>query len=365
MANYLEYEAEERSRRIGRGWFGWTIVVVVMAALVAVGVTPSGYLIEQPGEVHDTLGTVQGDGDDVALVDIPREATYPTTGSLDLLTVRTLGNREYTRPWIEVAAAWLDRTQAIVPVDDVYPEGVTSEQRAEISAAQMTSSQQAAIAAALTVLGIDYETEVTVLATVDGGPSDGVLEAGDVIVSLGGVAVRDAAHLRELVAAVEPGTVTPVTVVRGGASVEAEVSPIDGENGTIIGVELATAFDFPFEVTVQLEQVGGPSAGQIFALAIIDKLTPGALTGGNEVAGTGTIAPDGTIGAIGGIQQKMYGATRAGATVFLAPASNCDEVVGHVPDGLDVYAVTTIADSLTVLNTISTGASTAFLPRCE
>ena len=157
----------------------------------------------------------------------------------------------------------------------------------------------------------------------------------------------------------------PMAVLRDGAEVTSSVAPVAGDNGTVIGVELTTTFDFPFEVAVQLESVGGPSAGQIFALAIVDKLTPGALTGGQEFAGTGTIAPDGTIGSIGGIRQKLVGADRAGADYFLAPVANCDEVVGHIPEGMQVFAVSTIADSLSVLNTVSSGASTAFLPRCS
>lgn len=365
MANYLDYEVEARRQRVGRGWLGWTALIVAIAALTALAVTPSGYLIEQPGEVHDTLGTVSVDGEDVPLVDIPRETTYPTTGSLDLLTVRLIGSREQTRPWIEVAAAWLDSSQEFVPVEDVYPEGVTTEQRAEISAAQMTSSQQTAVAAALTVLGIEFETTVTIVAAVEGGPADGELEAGDVIVSFDGQPVADGTALRAAVAAAEVGTEVPVVVLRDGAEVTASVAPVAGDNGTVIGVELTTTFDFPFEVAVQLESVGGPSAGQIFALAIVDKLTPGALTGGQEFAGTGTIAPDGTIGSIGGIRQKLVGADRAGADYFLAPLANCDEVVGHIPEGMQVFAVSTIADSLSVLNTVSSGASTAFLPRCS
>jgi len=103
----------------------------------------------------------------------------------------------------------------------------------------------------------------------------------------------------------------------------------------------------------------------MFALCIIDKLTPGELTGGQDIAGTGTITGDGTIGPIGGIRQKMYGAVRAGADYFLAPVDNCDEVVGHVPDGLDVFAVTTLDDSLAVLDAVSTGGSTAGLPTCQ
>jgi len=123
-------------------------------------------------------------------------------------------------------------------------------------------------------------------------------------------------------------------------------------------------YDFPFEVSIQLDNVGGPSAGQMFALGIMDKLTPDSLNGGKRVAGTGTIDNVGNVGAIGGIRQKMYGARSAGATIFLAPASNCDEVTGHIPAGLQVFAVKTLSDSVKVLDAVRAGSSTADLPTC-
>ena len=123
-------------------------------------------------------------------------------------------------------------------------------------------------------------------------------------------------------------------------------------------------YTFPFEVMIQLNNVGGPSAGQMFALGIIDKLTTGKLNGGDHVAGTGTIDNEGNVGAIGGIRQKMYAAKDAGNSWFLAPQSNCDEVTGHIPSGLTVFAVKTLDDSLAVMKAISSHSSTAGLPSC-
>src|SRR5690606_24730529 len=104
--------------------------------------------------------------------------------------------------------------------------------------------------------------------------------------------------------------------------------------------------------------------GQMFALGIIDKLTPGSLTGGAEVAGTGTITGDGDVGEIGGIRHKLYGALAAGAQWFFAPIENCGEVVGHVPHGLHVVAVDTLDDALSALEAIRSGADAASLPTC-
>ena len=365
MADYSDYEAEERDQRLGGGWISWAVVLIVIAVGAAFASAPSNYVIEMPGPVYDTLGTAELDGDTINLVDIPMEQTYPTTGSLSMLTVSTVGNRTSKVPWLQVVQAWLDKTQAVVPLDDVYPEGTTTEQQLEIGQAQMTASQQSAIAAALTVLGEDFTTAVTVVTTPAGGPAEDIVLPGDVIAAINTQPVTTIAGVRELLDA--NGTETPVTVtvIRAGVAQDVTVTPEASDTGAVIGVEITTTYDFPFEVTVQLDDVGGPSAGQIFALAIIDKLTPGPLTGGLDFAGTGTITADGTVGAIGGIRQKLYGAEREGAEYFLAPAANCDEVIGHIPDGMEVFAVTTLADSLAVMNTVATGASTAFLPRCE
>ena len=365
MADYSDYEAEERGRRLGGGWISWAVVLIVVAVGSAFASAPSNYVIEMPGPVYDTLGTAEVDGDTIPLVDIPMEQTYPTTGSLSMLTVSTVGNRTSKVPWFQVVQAWLDKTQAVVPVDEVYPEGRTTEQQLEIGQAQMTASQQSAVAAALTVLGEDFTTSVTVVATPAGGAAEDIVLPGDVIAAVNAQPVTTITGVRELLDT--NGTETPVTVtvIRAGVSQDLSVTPEESENGVVIGVEITTTYDFPFDVTVQLDDVGGPSAGQIFALAIIDKLTPGPLTGGLDFAGTGTITADGTIGAIGGIRQKLYGAQREGADFFLAPVENCDEVIGHIPDGLQVFAVATLADSLAVMNTVATGASTAFLPRCE
>jgi PDZ domain-containing protein len=143
-----------------------------------------------------------------------------------------------------------------------------------------------------------------------------------------------------------------------------DATPVDLEGAVVLGINVQSDYEFPFDVEIQLDKVGGPSAGMMFALGIIDKLTPGSIQGGEDVAGTGTINQAGTVGPIGGIRQKLFGAERAGAEWFLAPADNCAEVAGHVPDGLTVVAVETLDDALTALETIRTGTDTDTLPGC-
>ena len=180
--------------------------------------------------------------------------------------------------------------------------------------------------------------------------------------------MHDAASLREIV---NDGDGDPVELLieRDGREQTVSVTPkqveIDGETIWLIGVTLITDYDFPIDVTIQLNNVGGPSAGMMFALGIIDMLTPGELNGGENVAGTGTITADGTVGPIGGIRQKMWGAMDAGADWFLAPETNCDEVVGPRPrTGCRVFSVETLDDSLDVLEAIRDGGDLDALPTC-
>ncbi|WKK70956.1 hypothetical protein Q0F99_14705 [Rathayibacter oskolensis] len=138
-------------------------------------------MIEQPGPVFDTLGT---SGEDVPLISIPDETTYPTTGALDMLTVSVVGNPQSLPNWVEVASAWFDRTKAVVPVEQIFPATTTVEERDEANQAEMTDSQQEAIAAALTDLGYPVTQRVSVAQIPDGSPSTGVLEAGDEVIAV-------------------------------------------------------------------------------------------------------------------------------------------------------------------------------------
>jgi PDZ domain-containing protein len=165
------------------------------------------------------------------------------------------------------------------------------------------------------------------------------------------------------------GVAKPVELVvrRGGSLRTLEITPTINPDSKkpAIGVYTGSTFTFPFDVKIQLQDVGGPSAGMMLALGIYDKLTPGDLAGHAHIAGTGTIDPGGAVGAIGGIRQKMYGARNAGATWFLAPASNCNEVTGHIPGGLTVFAVKTLDDSLADVKAIASGEDTSKLATCS
>lgn len=358
-------------RRMPRGTvLGIWALVVALAALLAMTFLPTSFVIQRPGPVYNTLGEARAaDGTMVPLISVEGAQTYPTDGALDLLTVETVGNRERTPSWLELATAWFDPSRAVLPIDAVFPDGQTSEQRSEQSAFMMIDSQKEATAAALIELGYEVDAQLRVYGVIEDSASVGILEEGDVILAADGQAITDVDRLREIIQSLE-GAPVPLTIERDGVEESVRITPQevagdDGETSWLIGVTLITDYDFPIDVAIQLNNVGGPSAGMMFALGIIDVLTPGELNGGESVAGTGTITADGEVGPIGGIRQKLYGARSAGAEWFLAPESNCDEVVGHVPDGLRVFSVGDLDDALAALDAIAGDGDLDALPACE
>ncbi|HEY2557118.1 MAG TPA: PDZ domain-containing protein, partial [Diaminobutyricibacter sp.] len=291
---------------------GWSFVGAAFVLTLVLALVPAPYVIEQPGPVFNTLGTDQPVGsapakDAKPLIVIPSQKTYPTAGSLDLLTVSLVGNPDSLPSWFEVAAAWLTPSKAVLPVDAVFPPGTTTQQSNQENAQEMVDSQQDAIAAALNELGYTYPQEVIVKQILKGSPADGVLKVNDEIITVNGVHVPGVQTLRDLLKANGSGKPATIGIIRAGAPSTVQITPEKSGPTVIVGIGAGMHYTFPFDVMIQLNNVGGPSAGQMFALGIIDKLTPNKLNGGEHVAGTGTIDNEGNVGAIGGIQQKMYG----------------------------------------------------------
>ncbi|MCY7403202.1 MAG: PDZ domain-containing protein [Cryobacterium sp.] len=363
MALFTDDSPAPHGARRRRPSIGWSALLIALVAGVILGIMPAPYVIEKPGPVYNTLGSATYDDVETALITIPVETVYPTKGTLDLLTVSLLGNRENRPSWLTVAGAWLDPSEAVLPIDQVFPANVSTEQRDAQSSADMINSQQDAIAAALTHLGYDYPTTVSVVSLPDGSPADGVIEPKDLISAVNGTPVASVAELRATLQANGAEKAASLDIVRGGVAQTVSVTPVDQDGTVVAGVNVSVAYDFPFEVQIQLDKVGGPSAGMMFALGIIDKLTPGQLQGGENVAGTGTIDQSGVVGPIGGIQQKLHGAVENGSSWFLAPVDNCNEVTGNIPDGLSVFSVATLDDALTALDAIKAG-DTSGLPTC-
>jgi Lon-like protease len=347
---------------------GWILMIGAIAGTVVLGTLPAPYVLETPGPVYDTLGKIDVAGDSTPVIAVDGEKTYPTSGTLDMLTVSLRGSRSAPLSWIDLAISWFDPSRAVLPIDAVYPEGQTQQQSDAETTAQMVDSQQEAVAAALGELDIDYTSIVTVTDTIDGFPADGVLKPGDQILTVDGDPIDGVTELSAALAERPVGSTFELGIVRDGdkqtVQLTTEASPDDPDK-PIVGISPGASYDFPFDVTINLGNVGGPSAGTMLALGVYDKLTPGELAGGESIAGTGTITADGEVGAIGGIRQKMFGASSAGADWFLAPASNCDEVVGHIPGDLQVFAVKTLDDALKVVTAIGTHGDTSTLARCS
>ncbi|GAA2463108.1 YlbL family protein [Agromyces soli] len=342
-------------RRTLRERIGWAAVSTALVIGVVFALLPSPYVIEQPGPVYNTLGSQEHDGEERPLIAVPDEQTYPTDGELNLLTVSVVGKPGRTPNWLEVLGSWFDRTKSVLPVEAIFPPGISETDRDQRNQAAMVDSQQDAIAAALVELGYDFPREVTVTGSAEGTPAAGVLQEGDVIESVDGQPVHSIGELREAVQA--HGTESPAALVvsRDGSEQSVELTPVDSDGTAILGIGVRMVYEFPFDVEIQLDDVGGPSAGMMFALGIVDTLTPGDLTGGESIAGTGTIDSAGEVGPIGGIRQKMWGALDAGSSWFLAPASNCNEVVGNVPDGLTVFSVETLDQARTIVEDVADG----------
>jgi PDZ domain-containing protein len=335
-----------------------TITMLVSAvATVGLGAAmfalPVPYVLETPGPTLDTLGEQDG----VVLVQVPEEPSHPLTGQLLLTTVGAIGSEPGSLNLLRLVRGYLSGDEALLPYDVVYAPGQTTEEREEQSAQQMSSSQYTAEVAALEELGY------TVTPVVEGIPEGHVLQLGDKLLAVNGVPITGYGQLIDLMDSLEGGSTVTVQVERDGQTADVEVVTQGGE-GEPARLGVAVGFDTPVEVTYGIENIGGPSAGTMFALAIIDKLGDEDLAAGNIVAGTGTMDADGSVGAIGGIRQKMIGADEAGATLFLAPKANCDEVQGHVPDGLQVVAIETLDDAVAALEAMRDGVA-GTLPSCD
>jgi len=343
--------------RTGRALVGATAVAVVLG-FVALAL-PAPYVVESPGPAINTIGSVDG----TPVIRVEGRETFPTSGNLDLTTVYVNGGPEREVSTFEVLQGWIDPSRDVLPEEAVYQRGVSDEQVSEQNTQEMADSQSVAVAAALGNLGIGYGQKLSV-AGLAAPTNEGVLGVGDVLTSINGTPITDLSMLREALQAAGDAPVA-LGIERGGEQSTVKAATTAGEGGQRqLGVYLQTTFDFPFEVKFDLENVGGPSAGMMFALGVVDTLTPGELTGGRHFAGTGTIDADGNVGAIGGIAQKMAGARSLGAEYFLAPAGNCPAVAGRIPDGLTVLKVATLEDARAAVEGIVAGKDPAALPAC-
>ena len=336
----------------------WTLLILLGAAMFI----PVPYVMTSPGPVFNTIGEVN----EIELISISGTETYPTEGELDMTTVSEYGGPQEGLDMFQAIWGWIDPDRRVVPRESVYPEGETEEENTARNVEAFSTSQSYAIAAAMDYLDQPIKEQVIVTSVGLDTPAQDKLRAGDEILTVDGVPMTTPEQVVEAVRSKPIGTDLNFSVMRGGTKLEVVVTsgtrsddPETEQNeATIpyIGIGIDINYSAEFEIKFGVTGVGGPSAGTLFAIGIIDKLTPGALTQGKIIAGTGTIDPDGNVGEIGGIRQKLIGARDAGAVLFLAPAGNCDEVIGHIPDGLTVAAIETLEDAMDEIEAFNSGA---------
>ncbi|HET9875760.1 MAG TPA: PDZ domain-containing protein [Mycobacterium sp.] len=321
------------------------VPIVAFGALLAVMTVP--FVSLGPGPTFDTLGTVDGK----QVVDIQGTPTHPTTGHLNMTTVSqrdglTLG---------EALALWFSGREQLMPRDLVYPPGKSREEVDQDNNADFRQSEQSAEYAALGYLS--YPAAVVVADVHDPGPSMGSLQSGDAVDAVNGTPIANVDQFTAILTKTKPGQVVAIDYRRknsppGTAQITLGASK-DGEHG-FLGVAVLDAPWAPFTVDFNLANVGGPSAGLMFSLAVVDKLTTGELAGSDFIAGTGTIKANGEVGAIGGISHKMIAAHDAGATVFLVPSDNCYEARAD-NEGLQLVKVDNLRQAVDALHTITSG----------
>lgn len=353
-----------RQRRLGsRALFAFAAAAlcVLLAAVI-----PSPYAIERPGPVVNALGSIETEAGEEPVVRIDGTQTFETSGAVNVLTVSITGSPDRRNGWLTVLGSLFDRTADRVPLDWIFPGGLSAEQREQQNSVLMRSSQLQAAAAALHELGTPVESWLEVGRVVPDGPSAGVLEKDDRIVSVDGSPIADASALRKAVAATAAGEAVRLGIERAGERLDLEVTPVAPEGGSapLLGIELATVFDFPYEVDLNLDRIGGPSAGLALALAVYDRLTPGELTGGLRVSATGTIDQEGRVGAIGGLPQKLWGAQSAGTDLMLMPLDNCDALPSRLPSGVVVAPVGDLEEAIAAIETVAAGGTPAGVERC-
>ncbi|HLS34266.1 MAG TPA: PDZ domain-containing protein [Brevibacterium sp.] len=336
--------------------------LLLYALVFALALTPVPYLLQTPGPVVNTLEPYEG----VDLVSISGTETHEADGTLDMLTVAVSGGPGRDIFTAQAFFSLLDGVETVVPSEAYYPLDTTRDQVSDRNTADMMSSQDQATAAALGELDIDYETVIGVGEIVPGSPAEGVIEPGDRVLAVDGEDVQGTeegmAAVREAVLASD-GEVR-LTIERAGKTDEVAVEPAETDGQRTIGVVMTPAYSFPFEVDFAVEGIGGPSAGTVFALTIIDLLTEGDLTGDQAIAGTGAIDASGTVSPIGGARQKVAAAAASGAEYFLAPAGNCTEVLdSRGVEDLTVVRIDDLSAAHQAVTDIAEGSTDA-LPTC-
>lgn len=345
-------------------------VPAVLALLVFAAFEGLPFATFAPGGTIDVLGT---DGNEAEVVQVDGHEVYPDDGQLRMTTVRVSPAGDPPKSSYlslgRLMATWFNGDEAVYPYSSVHQDGETAESSRQEGAVQMATSQDDAVYVALTEDGIDVPQVLQVAAVTPDMPSTGVLEVGDTLVSIDDEPVADDVALRKAIQKASAGTPLTVGIERGGKPMTVKVTPVEetinDKPRVLIGITPGYDYVFPFDVRINIsDNIGGPSAGLIFSLAVYDTITPGSLTGGARVAGTGEIAPDGTVGPIGGIQQKIAGARAEGTELFLVPEDNCEDALDADNGDMKLVRASTMHEVRLALEAYAADPDAA-LPSCE
>ncbi|MBA2388894.1 MAG: PDZ domain-containing protein [Geodermatophilaceae bacterium] len=332
------------SRRLGTLAVG----AVLLIALAAVGSTlPVPYVALGPGPTYNTLGSIDGR----QIITVTGREVNESTGNLSLTTVSVSDGLELLR----AIQGWVDSEESVVPREEIYPPDQTDEEIDQANREDFLNSQNSAEAAALGELG--FPLRVVVVEVPDGSPSDGLLRPGDAIEAVNGTVINDPDTLLGILEGLAPATDVTVKFTRGEASQSATVTTTQAQDrdGAALGVAISYERKAPFDVEIRVADVGGPSAGLMLTLGILDLVGDTDLVEGLFVAGTGTITADGEIGPIGGVRLKTIAAKDLGADAFLVPDQNCAEALDNAPEGLPLITVSTLEEALDALEDLREG----------
>lgn len=334
----------------------WRLGFIVVAIGVALGLI--GAYVQIP---YYSLGP--GPAENVAeLVHVEGQRVYSSAGGFFLTTVAVS-----TRPvsLFEALVGWVDPAVSLVPRSALIRPGLTDQQQDAYNSLDMEESKYAALLASLRTVGIDTSplSGARVIGVAGGFPAEGKLKQGDIITAVDGMLIRDPMSAIRRVIAKPVGSPVTVEVRRGERRLAVEVrtvpSPLKEDGGRpVLGVRLAPAVRLPFGVTIDSQNIGGPSAGLAFALALVDVITPEDLTRGHLVAVTGTIGSDGTVGPVGGVAFKVVAAEREGADVFLVPKREVEEA-NDAAKHAKVIGVATLAEAISALRNLARVARAA------
>ncbi|MFT4086331.1 MAG: PDZ domain-containing protein [Gordonia sp. (in: high G+C Gram-positive bacteria)] len=325
------------------------VALVILVVFVVLGTTARvPYVALSPGPTVNTLGKIAG----TPVVTVTGAVDPDPKGHLNLTTVSLSDGMTL----FQAIGMWFSGNYQLQPRDLYFPPDKSEDDVRKENTAQMSSSEDNAIGAALTYLKLP--TAVAVAGVSDDSPASGKLKPGDVLVAVGDKQVKTFEDVQAAVRAHKPGEVVPVEVNRDGTVQTIDVklgARPDDKDAAFLGVtSRLTSADPKIKIDFNVGDIGGPSAGLMMALAVIDKMTPGDLSRGKFIAGTGTIDPSGEVGVIGGITHKLKAAKEAGATAFLVPAGNCKEASSDAPDGLELVKVGTLTDAVDALGEIGT-----------